>query len=142
MLLYIVPNVYAAHDITTGCNEIFGSTTISIDSRLANIVHIVILVIQIAVPVVLVIFGMLDLFKSIAAQKEEEIQKGRKIFVKRLLSAGLVFFVVAIVKLVVRFAADKDDGLKIINCASCFLNGVNEENGVCEGVEAVDADGN
>ena len=35
---------------------------------------------KIAVPIVLIIVGSLDLFKGITAQKDDEIKKGQKIF--------------------------------------------------------------
>ena len=117
--------VYAVN-IQGSCNDI--STTI--DVKLPHTVHLVILVIQIAVPVVLVIFGMLDLFKGITAQKEDEIKKGQQTFLKRLLAAAMVFFVVVIVKLLIGFAAGSDKP-SITNCANCFINGVNEKTGIC-----------
>ena len=80
--------------------------------------------------IVLVIMGMLDLFKGIYAQKEDEIKKGQQIFIKRLITAALVFFVVLIVKLVISLVAD-DKGTGIIECASCFLNGT-QTDGTCK----------
>jgi len=114
-----MPNVLAA-DIK-GCAAILPN--VSIDIKIANAVHTIVLVIQIAVPILLVIFGMLDLFKGITAQKEDEIKKGQSIFIKRLISAAIVFFVIAIVKLLISFAAD--DNTNIMSCANCFLNGAN-----------------
>ena len=73
LVLCYVPSVFAA-DITA-CNGVGGLGKISIDQRIPDTVHTIILVIQIAVPVVLVILGMLDLFKGITAQKEDEIKK-------------------------------------------------------------------
>lgn len=102
-----------------------------IDVKLPDTVHKIILLIQIAVPVVLVIFGMLDLFKGITAQKEDEIKKGQQTFVKRLLAAALVFFVVLVVKLLIGFVAG-DDKASITNCANCFINGVDTETGRCK----------
>ena len=91
-----------------------------------KIISIVYTLIQIAVPIVLVILGSLDLFKGITAQKEDEIKKGQQMFVKRLIAAALIFFVFALVKIVISLAADeKDDskrtGKNIINCAECFI---------------------
>lgn len=103
-----------------------------IDVKLPDTVHKVILVIQIAVPVILVIFGMLDLFKGITAQKEDEIKKGQQTFVKRLLAAALVFFVVLIVKLLIGFVADGEKE-SITNCANCFINGFEDiDQGICK----------
>ena len=85
-----------------------------------KIIKIVYLVIQIAVPVVLVIVGSLDLFKGISAQKEDEIKKGQQIFVKRLIYAALVFFVFVIVKVLISAVADTT-GSSVLECAECFI---------------------
>ena len=73
---------------------------------------------------------MLDLFKGITAQKEDEIKKGQQLFVKRLISAVLIFFVIVIVKLLISVAAG-DDEPTLMNCANCFISGVNT-NGYCK----------
>ena len=117
--------VYAVN-VQGSCNDF--STTI--DVKLPHTVHLIILAIEIAVPVVLVIFGMLDLFRGITAQKEDEIKKGQQTFIKRLLAAALVFFVIIVVKLLIGFAAGSEK-TKIINCANCFINGVNQKTGIC-----------
>ena len=124
MCVCFVPNVLAAN--ITGCETILPG--VNIDVKIANAVHMIVLAIQIAVPVLLVIFGMLDLFKAITAQKEDEIKKGQNTFIKRLIAAVIVFFVIAVVKLLISFASD-DEG--IMTCASCFLNGANKTTGVC-----------
>ena len=85
-----------------------------------KIISMVYVIIQVAVPVVLVIFGSLDLFKSISQQKEDEIKKGQKIFIKRIISAVLVFFVFVIVKFVISLAAD-NSGSAILECVECFI---------------------
>lgn len=114
---FLAMPVYAK-DIT-GCS-ILGDN-VKIDEKIANTVHIVILIIQIAAPVLLVIFGMMDLLKAIISGKEDEIKKGQMTFVKRLIAGVIVFFVVVIVKFLVSFVADDSEG--IMNCANCFING-------------------
>lgn len=128
MIFLYVPSVLATN--INGCGETLPG--VAIDIRLANVVHTIIFLIQIAVPIVLVIFGMLDLFKGLTAQKEDEIKKGQQMLVKRLISAALVFFVIAIVKLVISLVAESPDrGENIITCANCFLNGA-DSNGNCK----------
>jgi len=122
VIIAYAPSVLAVN--INGCDTVMPG--VIIDSKIPNTVHTVILAIQIVVPVVLVIFGMLDLFKAITAQKEDEIKKGQHLFIKRLISAALVFFVIAIVKLLISFAAG-DDNESIMNCASCFLNGADDK---------------
>ena len=114
---FLATPVYAK-DIA-GCS-ILGDN-VKIDEKIANTVHIVILIIQIAVPVLLVIFGMMDLLKAIIAGKEDEIKKGQMTFVKRLIAGAIVFFVFGIVKFLISFVADDSEG--IMNCAGCFING-------------------
>ena len=119
MFVFGISNV-SALDIASCNNAIKG---VIIDEKIPNIVSTAITVIKIVVPVLLVIFGMLDLMKGITAQKEDEIAKGRKIFVKRLISGALVFFVFTIVQLIVSFVADDNDKKNIMTCTKCFLNG-------------------
>lgn len=92
----------------------------NIPTMIPKVISIVYTVIQIAVPVVLVIMGSLDLFKGIIAQKEDEIKKGQQMFVKRLIAAALVFFVFVIVKVVVSLVADGTSN-RIMECAECFI---------------------
>ena len=127
MVLFYAPTVFAA-DIQ-GCASVLPG--VKIDIKIANTVHTIILLIQIAVPIVLVIMGMLDLFKAITAQKEDEIKKGQQMFIKRLISAAIVFFVIAIVKIIVSFAAGAEDSETIMSCANCFLRGA-QTDGVCK----------
>ena len=63
---------------------------------LPKVTSILYTIIQIAVPIILVIMGMIDLFKSLSAQKEDDMKKGQKLFVKRLISAVIIFFVLLI----------------------------------------------
>lgn len=119
-----MPNVMAAN--VQGCEAVIPG--VIIDTKIANTVHTIIVVIKIAVPVLLVIFGMLDLFKGLTAQKEDEIKKGQQLFIKRLISAAIIFFVISIVQLLVSFVAG-DEG--IMTCASCFINGTDKA-GVCK----------
>ena len=123
--IFFAPSVMATN--ITGCESVIPGAVI--DVKIANTVHTIILVIQIAVPILLVVFGMIDLFKAVMASKEDEIKKGRQTFIKRLLTAVIVFFVIAIVKFLISFVAD-DDG--IITCANCFLNGADKTSGVCK----------
>lgn len=90
-------------------------------ATIPKVVHIIYLIIQIAVPVLLVVFGSLDFVKAIVQSKDEEIKKGQQIFIKRLIAGVLIFFVFAVVKLVISFAGDSNKA-KIMNCASCIIN--------------------
>lgn len=87
-----------------------------------TLVSTIILIIQIAIPVLLIVFGMLDLGKAVVASKEDEIKKGQQLFIKRLISAALVFLVVFVVKILLNIIAPADKAT-IWNCACKFING-------------------
>ncbi len=112
-----VPNTLAVDVSCTALGD-----TVVIDSSIVDLVHLVIRIIQIAVPIILVIFGMFDLVKAMMSQKEDEIKKGQQIFIKRVLAAVLVFFVIAIVKFVISAVAGNTSN-ELIDCINCFVEG-------------------
>lgn len=85
-----------------------------IPENIANIVHYVYLGIQVIVPILLIIFGMIELAKAVTAQKEDEIKKAQGSFLKKLVLAVIVFLVFSIVSFVFEFAgggdSEKDTG--------------------------------
>lgn len=89
---------------------------------LAKIVRTVVFIIQVATPVIIIVFGSMDLFKAVIAQKDDDIRKGREIFVKRLITGALVFLTFFIVEMVVSIVAP-DDAQNSWNCVDCFING-------------------
>lgn len=90
-----------------------------------DIVSTVITIIQVAVPILLIIFGMLDLGRAVIASKEDEIKKGQQTFIKRLLAAVFVFLVIFLVKVVVGVVAKStvEGQENMWNCVSCFVEG-------------------
>lgn len=103
------------------CDTILGASVL-IDEKIPTVVNAIINAIKIAVPVLLVIFGMIDLMKGITAQKEDEIKKGQQLFIKRLIAGALVFFIFVIVQFLVSFVAGSNTN--IMDCANCFINKV------------------
>ena len=87
----------------------------------AQITSLIILVIQIVVPLLIIILGMLDLGKAVVAQKEDEIKKGWQTFIKRMIAAAIVFFVVVIVQLVLNLVGG-DSKDTVWNCVDCFIS--------------------
>ena len=101
-----------------------GANVISIDTKILELVTLIVNIIKIGVPILLIIFGMLDLGKAVIAQKEDEIKKGQAIFVKRLVAAVLVFLVVFIVQVVFNLVADDgdDENNNMWHCVDCVIN--------------------
>ena len=104
-----------------------GTTGLVFDAKIPNITSKIVLVIEIVVPILLVIFGMIDLGKAIIAQKEDEIKKGQQTFIKRLITAAIVFLVVFVVKLVIGLVTDDKN---VTSCLNCFLTN-KVEDGAC-----------
>ena len=96
-------------------------TTITTDGKkIASLLSTAIRLVQLVVPILLIVWGMLDLGKAVIAQKEDEIKKGQKTFMSRLIAAAIVFFIVTIVRLFISLVAD--DNEEIIDCINEILN--------------------
>lgn len=81
--------------LNTAYEQICGGEGIVIIKTISSILT----VIQIAVPILLIIFGSIDLMKAVMAGKEDEIKKSQGTFVKRAIAAVIVFFIPTIVGL-------------------------------------------
>ena len=103
-----------------------------IPNQLFNIVATIIKLIKIAVPVLLIIFGMIDFAKSVVAKNEDDVKKFRKQFISRVVSAIIVFVIVFVVQLAVNLISSvedttNEDGQTISDIWSCskkFINGI------------------
>ena len=90
---------------------------------LPYITSTVVTLIQIVIPIILIIMGMLDLGKAIVQQKEDDIKKGQSAFMKRVIAAVVIYLIVAIVQLVVSVVTDDSNGTTITSCIDCFISG-------------------
>lgn len=108
-----------------------GSLGLNFSGMIPNVVHLIITIIWIVVPILLVVFGLLDLAKAVMAQKEDEIKKGQQTLMKRAIAAIIVFFVIPLVQLLINFISGEDD--TIMSCFNCFVNGKVEAN-ACKAV--------
>ena len=71
-----------------------------------NILHSVVSLIQFGVPILLIVFGMLDLGKAVMSSKEDEMKKAQGTLVKRFIYAVAVFLVVTLVTFVMNMVSD------------------------------------
>ncbi len=53
--------------------------------------------VQIVVPIILIIYGVIDLGKAVIASDEKEIKAAQNRLIKRCIYAGLIFFIVTLV---------------------------------------------
>ena len=93
----------------------------------------VLLVFKIVIPLLLIIFGMIDLGKAVVASDEKAIKTATNSIIKRLIAAVVIFFiptmVAAIFSLISDFKDEKEyEGYSV--CSAC----INRPNGdVCTG---------
>ena len=99
------------------CGQVTG-----IPEKIPELTSMIIGIIQIGVPIILVLMGTLDLFIGISSQKDEDIKKGQKLFIKRLIVGALIFFIAVIVKFLTSIVADASSA-DAIECIDCFMNG-------------------
>ena len=105
---------------------------ILIPNQLFNLVATIIKLIKIAVPVLLIIFGMVDFAKSVVAKNEDDVKKFRKQFVSRVVSAIIVFVIVFVVQFAVNLISSVEDTTNeegqtisdIWSCSKKFINGI------------------
>ena len=109
--------MYFLYEDITKCNSM-GIPLIP--GQIAGIIVIIINIIKIGVPVILIVLGMIDMGKAVASQKEEDIKKGQKVLLSRCIAAGIVFFVVAIVQLLLNIIVGDSSETEKNNILTCF----------------------
>ncbi len=81
------------------------------------------LIVKIVIPLLLIIFGVIDLFKAVTGGKDGEINKSIKTFVFRLIAGVAIFFVPTIISFIFTLV----DGFDSVEsefaiCQRCILN--------------------
>ncbi len=71
-----------------------------------RLVKSVVGLIQFGVPILLIVFGMIDLGKAVMSSKEDEMKKAQGTLLKRFLYAVAVFLVVTLVMFVMNLVSD------------------------------------
>ena len=89
-----------------------------------QITVLVVNLIKIAVPIILIIMGMIDLSKAVMGNDEKQMKESQSKLIKRVIYAVLVFLVVSVVQLL--FSALSNTGAadsgNISSCISCFVS--------------------
>lgn len=62
-------------------------------------------IIKIIVPIILIVYGMLDFGKAVVGKDEGEIKKAQTMFIKRSIYAVAIFFVITLVSMIMSFVA-------------------------------------
>ncbi len=88
-------NVYAAGE-TIDC----GADIIPIPVETAKFMHTAYILLKIGAPLILVVMGIADFGRAVFSSSEDDIKKKQNRFIKRVISAVLVFLVLSIVEFI------------------------------------------
>ena len=122
--------------LTDYCVNLLGDPTTKtggIPEAVGNLISMAVTIIQVVVPILLIIWGMLDFAKSVVAQDEEKTKAGQKVFMKRLIAAAVCFLIVTIVQLVINIVGsvggEGNESGNAWSCAKDLINGTHESDG-------------
>lgn len=80
-----------------------------------------ILILKLITPIIIIILGSIDFARAVAANKAEDISKGQKKFIQRLIAGALVFLVITVVQFVITVAADNGNDQDLLDCIDCLI---------------------
>ena len=81
---------------------------------------------KIAIPVILVVLGMIDLGKAVVGSKEDEIKKATTSLVKRAIAGVVIFFIPTIIGIIFGIVPDLDRNDWDL-CGACISNPRNDD---------------
>lgn len=62
-----------------------------------NIIQSVLMIVQWAIPIIIIVIGTFDIMKAVIASKEDEIKAAQKMLIKRVVYAVIIFLIPSIV---------------------------------------------
>ena len=77
---------------------------------------------KIVIPLLVIIFGMIDLGKAVVASKDDEIKKAAKQLGMRILAGVVIFFIPVIVSFAFTLADGFDAEGDYSTCEACITN--------------------
>ena len=66
-------------------------------------------IVQIGIPILLIVFGTIDLGKAVISSDEKEVKQAQSRLIKRCIYAAAIFFIVTLVTLVMSLVATGAD---------------------------------
>lgn len=114
---------YVDHSSDVACGALY-----NIPKQLPQLLTLFMNLIKIFTPIILIIKGLIDLFKAITGNNEQEIVKARSKFFKRLIPAVMVFLVILIAQFLFGLVGTDGEANTFLACSNCFLNNNCEKN--------------
>lgn len=86
----------------------------------------ILFVFKIVIPIIIIVFGMIDLGKAVVASKDDEIKKALKSLMMRAIAGIVVFFIPTLVGLIFSIVGGFQDDEQVQqayeNCRDCITN--------------------
>ena len=88
-----------------------------------QIIGWVLWIFKIVIPIIIILFGMIDLGKAVVASKDDEIKKSVKSLVMRAIAGVIIFFIPTIIGLIFGIVNDFSEVEGEYNvCRECITN--------------------
>lgn len=82
-------------------------------------------IVQIGIPILLIVFGMIDLGKAVISSEDKEVKQAQSRLIKRCIYAVAIFFIVTLVTIIMSLVATgAEDGTNTAGWAECW-NSIN-----------------
>ena len=91
-------------------------------AKLWKLVGRILLVFKIVIPLLVIVFGMIDLGKAVVASKDDEIKKAAKSLGMRALAGVLIFFIPTIVAFIFNMVDSFSEDTDYSTCSKCITN--------------------
>lgn len=101
-------------DVNIDCNELFGSK--DDPDSIRYLVNEILQYPRIIVPILVIVFGIVDFAKAVIAAKEDEMKKAQSTFIKRVIIGVAFFFIPLFVDIIMQLADIVWEGLGYTTC--------------------------
>ena len=102
-------DIFGASDKKDVCGLSLSSNVPAFTSGIFNLVKIL-------VPIILIVMGMIDFAKSVMANDEKKMKDSTTTFIRRLIAAVFIFFIVAVVQFVFKEVSNENGFSSCVNC--------------------------
>lgn len=107
-----------AQNSVTGDSYLNCAENIYLPYQIVYILRVIIQIIKVAIPVALIVVGMIDFAKVVIGKPDDQMKKSGKSFMSRIVAAVLIFLVVSIVEFVLPIV---NSGESVMNCFACVV---------------------
>ena len=101
------------------CTSCGNGTLTDIPVQLPTFIRNLIFLLQLLIPLALIGTGIYDFIRAVVASEEKLMQESKKRFTRRIIAGVLIFFVIAIVKLIFGLIPEN---VNTLGCVPCFTS--------------------